>query len=360
MKNGKLLSILLLISLFGWVACEKKSTDEPQQVLPTQFTVDIPDAISAAAAKKSGLKGDEVYRNLRTFIRVGEDGAQAVQTIITAISSQGLDRVGEFTYRANDQRQKRVVVSAGSTFEGKTYAYELKFYDIESASSANDGLALQIFWNVAPVHGVAIMHLNRLDSRAWASQTDAMVRVDYTEQPTNGYERSMWVSVSGWDFVVSDIYGIDNLKMFVGKSGNRIDVKGNSNHPNAYFLTTQKGYNWAFVASADAALNIGVAEVGLPFSTVNATDRSTLLDQYSIYNVLTRELETTGAPAILIDAVLQDAKAPGFFDQSGFVSSETAPANRAADYEPLLQAIEPLVPYNPTDVAGLQLVFGTK
>ena len=49
---------------------------------------------------------------------------------------------------------------------------------------------------------------------------------------------------------------LDNMKMFVGKNGDLIDVYGNSNHPELTILDPdfQGGRSYAFVARGDQAV----------------------------------------------------------------------------------------------------------
>ncbi|RLD71219.1 MAG: hypothetical protein DRJ10_19625 [Bacteroidetes bacterium] len=158
---------------------------------------------------------------------------------------------------------------------------------------------------------------------------------------------------------------MDNLKMFVGKSGDIVDVYGNSNHPDAYlFLDEPKGFNWAFVAVGNDATNIGVAEVGLPPSTLDETSRAVLLDDYSIKNIFTEQITEwvfieypnadSVAVALLVEQHLADSQAPGFFNSDGFVQGGVSPSN---DYNELVGNIEKLAPYKPLDVSTLKIEF---
>ncbi|MEZ5072050.1 MAG: hypothetical protein R2751_14115 [Bacteroidales bacterium] len=151
-------------------------------------------------------------------------------------------------------------------------------------------------------------------------------------------------------------FAMDGMKMFVGKTGDVVDVYGNSSHPNAKFLTEKVGYNWAFVASGSDSENIAVAEVGLPLSSLDADDRETLLVENSVYNVLYNEVKTVWPDASdeILNAWLSNTDAPGFFDEDGFVKGGEAPGD---DYLPLIERIQGLSPYNPLEIATLEIAF---
>ena len=135
-----------------------------------------------------------------------------------------------------------------------------------------------------------------------------------------------------------------------------MDVYGNSSHPNAKFLTEKVGYNWAFVASGSDTEDIGVAEVGLPLSTVDAEGRAVLLEEFSVYNVLYDEVKTIWPHASeeLLEAWLTNAEAPGFFSEDGFIQGGVAPGD---EWLPLVDRIQGLSPYNPKSIANLEIYF---
>jgi hypothetical protein len=151
------------------------------------------------------------------------------------------------------------------------------------------------------------------------------------------------------------------MKMYVGKDGDRIDVFGNSDHPNAYFFTEKTGFNWAFVASGYDKKDIGVAEVGLPPSNLDENDREVLLGDYSIKNVLTEEITQWFIDEIGIRpdssdlaVYLRNADAPGFFADHGFVQSGVSPGE---EYDELVNQLSKLSPFNPKSVNELQIDF---
>ena len=97
-------------------------------------------------------------------------------------------------------------------------------------------------------------------------------------------------------------------------------------------------------------------ELGLPLNTVDSDDRVVLLEYHSIYNVLYNEVMTVwpNSSQELVDAWLTNAEAPGYFNRSGFIQGGEAPS---AEYLPLEERIDLLSPYNPSEIAGLEISF---
>jgi len=178
----------------------------------------------------------------------------------------------------------------------------LTITDAESEGNPDGGKAMQIFWNSHPKEGITLIKPYNLDRTNEGRMAEAM----------------------------------DGMKMFVGKKGDFVDVYGNSNHPNAKFLTEKVGYNWAFVASGSETGDAAVAEVGLPLSTLDAEGRSVLLKEYSIHNVLYNEVKTVWPNAS--ERILEgEAPAPEFL--------------------PLVRRIIGLAPYNPKSIANQEINF---
>jgi hypothetical protein len=166
--------------------------------------------------------------------------------------------------------------------------------------------------------------------------------------------------VSAADLPIADPldnpYCLDALKMFVGKEDQYIDVYGNSNHPNATFFTGETGFNWAFVASGIEHVDMGVAEVGLPPSNLDAPGRESILGDYAMKAVLSREIYEVWPwidPAS-VEAFLYNTDAPGYFDEGGFIQGGVAPS---PEYEYLANRLKGMSPYNPKEIRDLQILF---
>ena len=156
-------------------------------------------------------------------------------------------------------------------------------------------------------------------------------------------------------------FALKSLKMYVGKDGDRIDVFGNSDHPNAKFFTDRRGFSWSFVAAGLDKEDIGVAEVGLPPGNLDEDDREVLLKDYSIKNVLTEEINEwfydnfgLHPDSTELAAYLLNADAPGFFNENGFMQGGSSPGDQFNELE---VQIENLSPFNPKDVNELRIEF---
>ncbi len=349
------------------VSCETNQEPNPQDesLLPEKFSVEIPGALSTSTpgsgrTKGDTLQGNSIYINLATFIAVGDGSAQLVEEFIEGIRKYKIDRVLSLSYRSDDDnRTKNLKVESDVTFESKTWQYVMTVTDADSEGKADGGKALQIFWNHStPIKGIAIIKPYNCDRSKNTNAPDALFRIDYDEQPGNGYDAQMEVRIAGLplESPLSDPFSVNTLHMFVGKKGDVVDVFGNTNHPNAIFFSGQKGFNWAFVASGSDASGLAVAEVGLPPSALDKSDRETLLKQYSIKNVLASEINAAWPNLNPNDvaAYLKNAEAPGFFNSKGFVASGKSPG---LGWDALTPRLATLTPYNPKATSELSVSF---
>lgn len=366
MKNQKIIFALLLFGSFYFSSCSKDEdiSQKKDISVPTKFKVDIPSSISRISVNKNAegdtLQGNEIYNQLTTFIAAGEGAADIVQNIMGAISLYNLSQAMSFSFVSDDDgKSKNVIIVENSEFDNSVWQFQLSITDAESEENPDQGLGMQVFWNTNPVKGIAILspkNINKNQKEVWSQ---AMFRIDYSEVGENSYEKQMTVYISDLPKPNASIdpYGMTTLKMFAGKKGEIIDVYGNSNHPEASFFDAGKtGFNWAFVAAGNEKTNIGVAEVGLPASNLNTSDRKTILKDNSIKNVFTAvilEAYPTATPE-LIAPYLKNTEAPGYFSNSGFLAAGTSPAS---DYDILETSIEKLSPYNPVEISNLKVEF---
>lgn len=374
MKTFKKVSSLFLAAIAFSIllfSCEENQDVKSQEdILPQKFSVDIPSSISSEVAggrraslgrvSSDSLNGDLIYLQLRTFIAVGQASSKIVEGIINGIRIYKINRVISLTYISDDDhRTKNLVVTADATFENTTWDYQLTVTDADSQSQPDGGKALQIFWNNStPIEGIAIIKPYNCDRTKNANAGETMVRIDYSEMGTLGYDAQMEVRISGLPLPspLQDAYAMNTLRMFAGKKGDVVDVFGNSNHPNAVLFSKEAGFNWAFVAAGNEAKNIGVAEVGLPPSSLNSSDRNVLLKQYSIKNVFTNGI-TSVWPNIdqtLLAKYLANTSAPGYFNQGGFIAGGVSPG---ADWDALASRLTSMSPYNPKEISALNVTF---
>jgi len=376
MKRSKLITFTLFLGIAMMLlvsSCEQNPEVKPQEdLLPETFRVEIPSSISNATYAEGGrmsgrtkddtLQGNDIYENLGTFIAIGDGAAEIVEDIIIGLRKHKIDRVLTLSFRSeDDNRIKNMVVQSNVEYEGKLWEYQLTLTDADSEGNADGGKAMQIFWNKRrPIAGIAIIKLFNINRVENPNAGEAIVRIDYTEEGSAGYDAEMEVSISGLPLPspLDEPFAINTLHMFAGKKGNVVDVYGNSNHPNAILFAGNAGFNWAFVASgADTESNIGVAEVGLPPSDLDESDRKVLLKDYSIKNVFTKEI-TAAWPGInpdLLATYLKNTSAPGYFSEKvGFMSGGVSPG---AEWDVFATRLEKLSPYSPKKTSNLTVTF---
>lgn len=363
------LSLLMIVSLSS--CDENPDVVTQEQILPESFGVDIPSSISntnfvaggrvGGRAEDEDLSGNSIYEALSFFIAIGEGSAEIVEDILTSIQQYEIERIRVITYEGDDDgRDKTLVVQENVTFEGVTYEYQLTVTDAQSEGAADGGIGMQVFWNNNPVKGVAILKPYNLDRVGDADAGDAIYRIDYDAAGDQNFDAIMEVRIAGLplDAPEVDQFSMQSLRMFVGKKGDEVDVFGSSSHPNAeLFSQDDDGLNWAFVASGNDLLNIGVAEVGLPPSNLDEDSRDVILKDFSIRNVFEAEIEAEYGTEIddeLLDIFLANTLAPGYFNSDGFVQAQTAPSN---EWVGLAERIENLTPYNPLEVTNLTIDF---
>ena len=376
MKRTKnfLFGILAATAVMFFTSCEEnnvKPQGDDYGILPERFKVDVPNSISnnvKSASFKSTegdtLNGNDIYGSLAYFIAIGEGSADLVEAIMWHIKVYKIENVIELTYTSDeDSRVKHLSVISDVVFQDKSYEYQLTITDVESEGNNDGGIGMQVFWNNDPISGIALIKPYNLNREDDADAGDAMYSVEYSEEGMGDYEAYMIIQIADIPLpdANADQFAVDNLKMFVGKKGDLIDVYGNSNHPNAKFFTDDTGFNWAFVASGHEEKDIAVAEVGLPASTLDTPSREIILKDYSVKNVLTDQinewfLEVLGIRPHEEDLAnyLHNADAPGYFDTKGFIQGGTAPS---AAYGELETRLEALTPYNPKEINDLTISF---
>jgi len=365
LKIVRFILVIIFSGSFFFTSCTKDETKPlDTSIIPENFRVEIPDAlmsdtiISGKNTSGNGINGNIIYIHLSTFIKAGDAAAKIVAGIVDHIHSYNFSQPVTFTFQSDeDNRAKNVVVSENSNFEGTLWQYQMNITDADSEGAEDKGLAVQVFWNMNPVKGIAIIKPFNFERETYNLKSEVMFRIDYTEDSDN-YEQEMTVYISGLKLENPNVnpFSMKTLKMTVGKNGNIVKLFGNSNHPNARFYTTETGYNWAFVASGSNKAKIGIAEVGLPSSNLNSTDRKVILVDYSIKNVFIEQIKVIwpDLPINLIDKYLINTSSPGYYNHNAFVSAGVSPGTQYTEFE---TAIQSLVPYNPIEVSRLSLAF---
>lgn len=374
MKRSKLIfsTLLLVATSFLISSCDENAEPTLQEdLLPESFRVEIPTAISNAAYAKGGrmsgrtnedmLQGNDIYENLGTFIAIGDGAAEIVEDIIIGLKRHKIDRILTLSFISDDDnRVKNLVVQSNVDFEGQPWEYQLTVTDADSEGNDDGGKAMQIFWNKrTPIMGIAIIKPYNIDRVKNPNTGDAIIRIDYSEVSTKGYDAEMEVYIANLPLPspLDDPYAPNTIHMFAGKKDDIVDVYGNSNHPNAIFFSGETGFDWSFVASGSDPREIGVAEVGLPPSSLDESDREVLLKDYSIKNVFTSEINSvwpTLDPALLAN-YLTNTAAPGYFsNKTGFISGGTSPGT---EWDTFAARLDNLTPYNPLQTSNLVVSF---
>jgi len=347
--------VLLVVFILPFVACEE-GDDADNSLLPKTFTVDIPDAISydAAGARiaEDDINGGLIYALLGVYVKFGEASALLVQEFITYLRTHpGITKVDTFIFTSEqDGRVKTATVEEDATYDGTLYQYKITVWD------EVENTAFQLFWNSNPVSGIAIMNPYNIDRTNEYVDQELMYSIEYTEDDTV-YDKVMIVSVSGNEPDYED--GPNNFKMYVGKTGNTVEIFGNSNHPNFTIIgnNNSTARNYAFVGRADAAQEIGVAQVAMPPSTVNTN--VDLFEDYSIRKVLQQEvLEVFGTslPALL-EPFLVNSDPPGYFVKGkGFEGSADNLPDESGFTEEFID-LGGMTPYVPNDIQFLEVEF---
>ncbi len=375
MKTIKVLTATLILTMtFGIISCDD-SIEEPamqENIIPERFSIEVPESLTQENISTSGrytmtgartadddFNGRNIYQLLRLFIRIGEASGNTVEDIITGIRRFNITDVISLSYESDeDGRVKNLVVFENVTYEGKDYEYQLIVTDADSEGNEDGGIGMEVFWNSAPVEGVAILKPFNINRNEEARNSEVLYKIEYMDDSDLGYDSHMIVSITNLPLEnpLDDPYSIDKLKMFVGRTGETVDVYGNSNHPNARFFNEEVGFNWAFVASGIKDNQVGVAEVGLPPSSLDDDTREVILGDYAIKQVFTEQILDVypNLTQELIDRFLKDTEAPGYFGQGGFIQGGDSPGER---WDPLVERIQTLVPYNPTDISNLTIEF---
>lgn len=365
----KALNFMFAFTLLFFVSCEENTLEPDNRshnIVPKDFAVDIPESISSSATLKSGqvdtLEGEDIYGHLRTFIHIGDFGAELTQEIMRGIAENNFSRPLEVTILSDDDnRPKELVIIENAMFEGTQWEYKLTYTDVGDNPTGEGNIAMQVFWNLDPVEGIAMINPYNIDRNTEEMYKNTNIRIKYSEAGDISFEnfdKYMIVSIDEWPMPnpLVDPYGLSKLKMFVGEKDNIVSIYGNSEHPNARFFNEETGFDWAFVAAASKTQDIAVAEVGLPPIDLDANERNILLGDYSVRNVIEGQILDVW-PNIAqetLDSYLYHTQAPAFFNSNGFLQAGTAPSS---DYDVLLEKIEILAPYNPYSILTMEIEF---
>ncbi len=369
-KKAYILLLFIAIIYFG---CKKTIIPQNQNILPQNISVPIPHSLSANIEinEKGGVAnipftGRNVYRYLRRFIFYSEKAVNLIKKQIKFLSNYNISQNYSLTISGQDNRPKYIEIKTNQFFDGQNWQYSLTISDLQTESQKQDsGIAMLMYWNLNPTKVCIIAIPFNLDRKNFYNSKNTIIRLDYSQKPgiKTKYNEIMTVWIANFPVNPLQRFSMQNLKIVFARNDSRIDIYGNTSHPYAWLLLQRDtpGINWAFIASADINKHLAVAQIGLPPNYLDTDNRTTILDSFSVYNVLKREykqwfIERFGytPPQDSVNQFLNEALAPGFYNASGFVQAGHSPDR---DYEFLIGNLQYLSPFNPYTIANLDIDF---
>ncbi len=366
----KLYIILLAFSLFAF-GCKKTIIQHNTDILPKKVSVPIPRSLSAniPVDEKGGVAnvpftGRNVYRYLRHFVFYSEQAVNLVKKQVKNLSDYEIGQNYSMTISGQDQRPKYIEIKTNQFFDGQNWQYFLKITDLQTETTKPDSsLAMLMYWDLNPTRVCAIVFPFNLNRKQFQNSKNTIIRLDYSQKPDikSRYDEIMTVWIANHPVNRYKRFSVQNLKIVFAKKDSRIAVYGNTSHPYAWLLLQRDtpGINWAFVAAADIEKHLAVAQIGLPPNYINTDNRNIILDSFSVYNVLKREykqwfLDRFGyfPPQDSVNNFLEKALAPGYYNSNGFIQAGHSPNS---NYEFLIDDLQYLSPFNPYEVANLQI-----
>ncbi|MCZ6693226.1 MAG: hypothetical protein O6939_04910 [Bacteroidetes bacterium] len=362
-----LLSLLLIVGLITSCSIDDDGgNNQPEELTtailpqPESVIIDIPDALSfggpgfgnRVAQDEVGVESEDLYDGLRLVVAIGEAAAEITGEILTVIIASGVADLESFTLISDDDgRTKNFEVTRDVTYNGVDYEFELNMFDEDGSQAA------QIVWTREPFLGVATLNPYHIDRREDENLADTFLRIEFG-QGKNDYPAFMEISITGFPPEEDDDEFLDNMKMFVGADGDIVEVYGNANFPSLQIIDPNfsEGRNYAFVARANDPLDIAVAQIGLPPSSVGTNEN--ILEDYSIFNVFSEELMSAGIDnEELIALLLQGTEPPGYFEgELGLTGiGDDVPDNPGFTDEFI--DLSDLSPFVPSEVRDLTLDF---
>lgn len=361
MLKSKLSFVIICSTLLFSVACKKQKGKE--NTIPLSFKVDVPQSMinTAVVGGRSVDENDgsEIYEMLGVFVKVGQDAAEIVDNIVQGLKKHQIDRALSKDFDGGDGKTKNVTVTEQVVFEGETWDLNAVVTDVESGN-----VGLQVFWNAGVKRGVAILNPYVLNNNDNTNHQDAMYKVAYSEVE-NAYDAQMIVSVTVEE--AEEKWGINRLKLFVGKNGDQYDIYGNSNHPTAQlFEASPVARNYAFVAKSNDAKGISVAKVAIPLSTETEGTHA-MLEANSIKSIISdyywadndstgMDSTTLAAHVSAVDAFTAKALQPAYFSEAeGFLGA--GPDSLPTDFSTTFIDLSLLNCFVPKNIAAMTVSF---
>jgi hypothetical protein len=292
---------------------------------------------------RTGIRGEDIYSNLRAVIYAGEEAAKNVQNFLKIVAANKIEAPTKFSF--NDAGKTRfVAVTANVRRDNQLWDFEMR------VTNAANQLYFQLLWNKDNTEAVAVMDVGTAQEN---STETTKYRIDYKGNSVF-YDKEMTISLSRNPQNATDTTQITNLKLFVAQTENIVTVVGNTHHPKLHLLfpissTDLSGRNYAFVLKANTSQNIGVAKLSLPPSSISMVS-SSFFDNYSVYQVIDNFLVTNGVTDRTVKSIyLNEAHSPAYFDRQGYYSSGAVPLG--LNFSSNLTDLSGLLPFTPYTVA---------
>lgn len=348
------------------VSCSKDQGKK--NTLPTKFTIDIPDNLSSNSSRGSradSIDGAGTYELLRVFVKVAEDAAEIVEGISYSLHAYRIDTVLEFTYSGDDGRRKELRVSQEVLYDNQQWDLELTITDKDDAL-----IGMQVFWNRGGGEGIALLKPSIINYEDHKDKPNAIYKIDYTEF-SEDYDARMIVSITTDN--ITDQWGIDKMKLFVGRVDDVFELFGNSNLPNAgnLFSDYPNGGSYAFVARSNESKDIAVAKVAIAPSQLSSNEE--IFQNYNIKEVIINEIINDAHANGSIDTAQIDAGSleEMIFNWEGLIVNSDLPAyfnsrdgfmrsgqrNRPSGFTSEFIDLNSLQPYAPLEISQMTISF---
>lgn len=365
-----LFSLAVLAVLIMVMGCSKEGAEpeEPELSNPMGSSlIDLPNCISnpdsilatrmlmrSIAIDDDSVTGDEIYENVRAYIGVAHFCRNLVAEMMNELAPFTTDFSGTF----EDEEGHTYTISfitGEVAVNGETYGYNLNLWDPTNEK------VLEFYFQRAPnTKGILIFRPYMIHPDTvvdWAEDFYAQIVFDLTKP---GYDKWMEISLAGFPYEELGEGTLNNLKLEVYLVGDKISLRGNSNHPQVSLThnpaETPVDRNYIFRGMADTTLNLGICEVGLPTSDVITTDN--IFIDYAVPTVFD-SLITLCYPTVpesLVAEWVATFEAPGFFTEEGFLQPGPDLPDEPTGFDALLEYTE-LDCYIPAEIRDLTIEF---
>ena len=357
MKSLKLFFFFIAALLIN--SCNSVVTDPPkaENIIPLDsILIDIPSPLSnyvsnGKFSKIDPIDGGEIYEALRVYIGLAEESAELLREILKIIHNHNLSQLKNFSFVGDDGRTKEVTIVKNVSVNGIAWKYKMEI------QNAGGNLGFQFFWNRTPFKALSVIDFYEMDNIEHQNLSGMKMEIKADGHGVASFQRQMEISLDNIPKQAGDENYLNKLKMRVTDFGDLVEIIGNSNHPDMILIdsTQAPGKSYSFGARGSKSMDIGIANLALPPS--NLTTLQNLFLNYSLDTVIKSEILIL-QPTIPIDTLnvlVQNARNPGYFDGTGFLSAGPIVPNNL--FSSAFVDLTGLIPFVPNDVKGLQVNF---